>query len=575
MCGINGIITRDDNREMSREAILRMNAAEYSRGPDDEGIVSLGNVFFGHRRLSIIDLSKNGHQPMQRGNLAITFNGEIYNFKELKEELRKKGIQFKTETDTELILALFELEGEKSFYRLRGMFAFGLWDTEKETCFLVRDRFGIKPLYYAESSRGVIFASSVKAIVASNFSSFTVDEDAKIGFLLFGSIPLPQTTYREIRAVPDGCFLKIHKETCVVRYADSLDFFTQKTNKEEPKPEETERVLSDSCKHHLLSDAPLGIFLSGGLDSSLIASLSAQFVSEPFRTISVSFEEKEFSEERYQKIVAAKIGSLHTDIRVTKRSFLDLLPDVFTAMDQPTIDGINSYFVSKAAKEAGLTVVLSGLGADELFLGYPNFHHANTISQLKFISFFSHIFRGGKFRKLSFLRVSSILGFYLTFRGIFTPEEVAKILGISELKVDQYILTTEQEVFGDKIKMLEKMNPIQLLSYLELKLYMQNQLLKDTDFMSMHHSLEVRVPFVDEYVAQYAGGLSPKVRLGDGSVNKPVLTRVAEKYLPQEIFDRKKMGFTFPFEKWLREEGIITGGEYWSQAWTKEILKKI
>jgi asparagine synthase (glutamine-hydrolysing) len=575
MCGISGVFEKQNDLKGSRSVVLHLNEVQKKRGPNDEGIDSLGGVVFGHRRLSIIDLSSAGHQPMRKNELLITFNGEIYNFQELKKDLIEQGVQFHTETDTEVILALFEREGEAAFQKLRGMFAFGLWDDKNKAFYLVRDEFGIKPLYYAENSNQYVFASSVKAIVESNNSSLTKNEDAKIGFLLFGSIPSPQKTYKEIQSVPAGSFLKINNEgkKIITRFLQPLNSFLPPFIN---NIADTQKILKDSVEKHLISDAPIGVFLSGGLDSSLLAALATDVLKKPIQTVSVSFQEEEYSEKKYQQLVANKIGSKHTDVCVTKKDFLENLPDALSAMDQPTIDGINSYFVSHAAKKAGLTVVLSGLGADELFCGYPNFHHVKFMRFLQSIPF-SHVissFTSGKYTKLAFLKASSILGFYLVFRGVHTPREIAEILQIPESKVFEYIKKLEEGVFGKDKNTLLKMDAVQLFSYLEMTLYMQNQLLKDTDFMSMHHSLEVRVPFVDKEVVRFAGGLSPKTKLGDGKINKPVLVSVAEKYLPREIFDRKKMGFTFPFEEWLREAGKIQKSEHWSRLWAKKILER-
>ena len=317
-----------------------------------------------------MDLSKAGHQPMKYGKLSITFNGEIYNFLELKKDLEKKGYKFKTKTDTEMILALYSEYGEKSFSMLRGMFAFGLWDDKNKKLFLVKDRYGIKPLYYFSDTEKLVFASTVKAITGSGLIPVVKNPKAYIGFLLFGSVPLPMTTIKDVFAIPAGNYLvrEADGRQKLVQYYDSLEFFHNKNNISFGKAaENVKQLLDKSINYHLISDAPLGVFLSGGLDSSVVAALAAQSRKNPITTLSIIFDEPEFSEQKYQRLVAQKIKSNHREIKITKQDFFNSFDEIFEAMDQPTIDGVNTFFIAKAAKEAGLKAVLSGLGSDEIF----------------------------------------------------------------------------------------------------------------------------------------------------------------------------------------------------------------
>lgn len=604
MCGIAGIYlnkkTNKKEREEMKEAVEKMNASQKNRGPDDDGINLITNnlitIAFGHRRLSIIDLSKAGHQPMEYRDLCIAFNGEIYNFIELKKDLEKKGYKFKTKTDTEVILALYAEYGEKSFSILRGMFAFGLWDGNNQKLFLVKDRYGIKPLYYYADNEKLVFASTVKALENSGIIPIQKNPEAYIGFLLFGSVPLPTTTIKNVYAVSVGHYLirEADGSQKLIKYYDPLDYFNlgksdlpnidvnlrrSDFQNIEGIIKQTRELLSNSINFHLISDAPLGVFLSGGLDSSVIAALAASQRKNPITTLSIIFDEKEFSEEYYSDLVAKRINSDHRKIKITKQDFYDSFEEIFEAMDQPTINGVNTFFIAKAAKQAGLKTVLSGLGADEIFLGYPHFKKAEFLRKIQNLPKFlkpsldlASLF-GGRYKKLSYLKNSDILSFYLGIRGLFALQEVAKILGIEIKEVENFIEEIENKILNPQSSILNSLHPADLLSYLELKFYLQNQLLKDTDFMSMHHSIEVRVPFLDHPLVEYISDLPPEIKLG-GSVNKALLVESVRDFLPPEIFTRPKMGFTFPFQKWLEDKSSVAAKRHWSRSWAKTILEK-
>jgi len=659
MCGICGIYqTKKIDEAELKEAVKKMNASQKNRGPDDEGVFSTFGAL-GHRRLSIIDLSKAGHQPMvfnvgksdlpnidanfRRSDfqkLVITYNGEIYNFLELRKELEKKGYKFKTKTDTEVILVLYAEYGEKSFSMLRGMFAFGLWDEKNKKLFLVKDRYGIKPLYYYADSEKLVFASTVKAIAESGIAPVVKNPDAYIGFLLFGSVPVPHTTIKNVHTLSAGYYLEINENLNIkeVQYYNPLEYFNMGTS-DVPSIDDnirtsdvfnivkkTRELLEDSVKHHLISDAPLGIFLSGGLDSSALAALASQILGGStslrklnllkLNTLSIVFDEKEFSEEYYSDLVAQKISSDHCKIKITKKDFEESLDEIFEAMDQPTIDGVNTFFIAKAAKQVGLKTVLSGLGADEIFLGYPHFRKAKILRKIQNLPKFlkpsldlASLF-GGRYKKLSYLKNSDILSFYLGIRGLFAPQEAAKILDIDEKEVNDFIInmgksdlprgSTSQILTANSQEVEPRqINPVNLLSYLELKLYLQNQLLKDTDFMSMYHSVEVRVPFLDYPLVEYLSSLPPEVKLNMGKsdfpkLNKSLLVAAVHDLLPPEILTRKKMGFTFPFQRWFKELSKIPNSpsseaeflrrtgkfqiphskSHWSRFWAKVVLER-
>ena len=595
MCGITGIYSfKSRNIIEFKKAVEKMNQSQFYRGPDDGGIFidEKNGVALGHRRLSILDLSKAGHQPMKFGESWITFNGEIYNFLELKKELEIKSYKFKTKTDTEVILALYSEYGEKSFAMLRGMFAFGLWDGKNQKLFLVKDRYGIKPLYYYAGNGKLVFASTVKALKNSGIVPIKKNQEAFIGFLLFGSVPLPFTTVKNIFAVPSGHYLEINSNSSpkIIKYYDLLDAFLKKSNDNfETAKNKIRNLLEESIKLHLISDAPLGVFLSGGLDSSAIAAMSAlnyQHKSDKISanqrliTLSIIFDEEEFSEQKYQRLVVDRIKSNHKEIKIIKEDFKNGFEEIFEAMDQPTIDGVNTYFVSRAAKQAGLKAVLSGLGSDEIFMGYHYFRIVKFVrlAQKLMPGFvFSLLSKKGKWGRLQWLKEKHPFYSYIALRGIFSPAKTAEILKINENEVWAAvkklldILPSEKE--------LEKLSAPDLHSYFDLNFYMANQLLKDTDFMSMAHSVEIRVPFLDHVLVEYLSSLPVKVKLR-GEINKLLLVESVKDLLPQEIFNRPKMGFTFPFQKWLKESSSIANYQlpitkvHWSRFWAKTVFNK-
>lgn len=578
MCGISGVFAKSgSSEERLRSAVSLMNACQIKRGPDDEGIETYQRqntpvVILAQRRLAIIDLSPAGHQPMDRSGSHITFNGEIYNFEEVKKELQAKGFEFKTKSDTEVILAGYEAYGTGVFSRLRGMFAIALWDEKENKLFLVRDRYGIKPLYYARTEDGFVFASTVKAIMESGLVRLTDNKDANIYFLTFGSVPLPHTTYNEILSVRAGHFLEIngsgHAEE--KNYYDSFVPFLKKTGDSRPEAvKKIKEILKESVRLHLISDAPLGVFLSGGLDSSALAALASGMREKPVTTLGIDFEEKEFSEKKYREEVVQRIKSNHREITVTKKDFEEEQENIFASLDQPSIDGVNTFFVSRAAKQAGLKVVLSGLGSDEIFMGYHYFKKIGFIRLIQklFPGFiFGLLPKRGKFGRLRWLKEKHPFYSYVALRGVFSPAETAKILKIKESEVWNAVKNLLKLIPPEGE--LKKLSPADLQSYFDLSFYMANQLLKDTDSMSMAHSIEARVPFLDHILVEYLSSLPAEMKLA-GAYPKQLLIDAVSDILPSLVWDRPKMGFTFPFAKWI---GVSSGG--WRSFWAKKILER-
>jgi asparagine synthase (glutamine-hydrolysing) len=553
MCGIAGII-KFDNSKIDQASLIAMRDSMKQRGPDDAGIYSNDErtIAFAHRRLSIIDLSPSGHQPManEDGSIWITFNGEIYNFPDLKKELQNNGYKFKSASDTEVIIKAYQKWGEDAFDKLNGMFAFALYDKNKGITYLCRDHAGIKPLYYSISQDCLLFASEVKAFKSFN-RDWEQNQDWKILFLTFGYIPEPHTYLKDVYMLPKGCLLKLdmsnhthsmRKYTCLKFSNDIKDLNEAKTLLRE--------TFGKAVKRHLISDAPIGVFLSGGIDSSLIAGLSAKYTTN-LETLSIIFDEKDYCEENYQQLMAKRLKSRHRAYRVGETDFLNCIEDAISAMDQPTTDGVNTYFISKYAKEAGLKVVLSGIGGDELFGGYSSFNKIDAILKLKLNNKISkNLFKLGeflwtdKFKKSVFLSFDFPLSIYLFFRGFYTPKTISNILDCSQ--TDVYRAIEKIDIPNDGP--LASKN---LLSYLEAGLYMQNQLLRDSDFMSMRHSLELRVPFLDKELMNLVFSIDEGIKF-HGKQLKYLLCESFRDILPDEIIFRKKMGFTFPFEKWMR-----------------------
>jgi asparagine synthase (glutamine-hydrolysing) len=618
MCGIAGIYRADGSlTRHDVEAVLRMLDAQMHRGPDDWGILLPDNllqrdelkslftvrgldhvssyksrstcpaVILGSRRLSILDLSIRGRMPLSSATGAtwVTHNGEIYNSPALRDELQTAGFAFRSTSDTEVLVNGYDCWGDDFLSHLRGMFAFGLFDSASSRLVLARDRFGIKPLYYTQisdfgfpnsdskseirnsQSEIFLFASEVRAIERSNLLAVEPEPEAAIRFLQLGSIPAPLTTVKNVFALPAGHMMTIGPHATKIRRYWSLADFQKKHDQRPGKSSDegnaistTRRLLDESVQQHLLSDAPLGIFLSGGVDSSALVALAASFRNESLTTLSIVFDEPEYDEGKYARLIADKYQTSHCETLLTNQELVSQLPKVFAAMDQPTVDGVNSFFVSRAAKQAGLKVVLSGLGGDEVFLGYDHLHKAHSLSAARrLFSTVPAALRKGLVQlaipagtaagrsgleKLAYLEDPSSANMYLMFRGLFVPEQIQKLLGLSDGEMKRYG-AAPGTVNGSGARSLLDSFVIN-----EFEHYLQDQLLKDTDCMSMAHSVETRVPFLDHKLVEHAFGLPARTKL-DRGMNKPLLIKALGDDLPREIWDRPKMGFTFPFASWL------------------------
>jgi asparagine synthase (glutamine-hydrolysing) len=554
MCRIAGIF--DPSLKNLQEQVVNMRDAMHRGGPDDAGLFVHSSLplAFGHRRLSLIDLSEAGHQPMMDGELTIIFNGEIYNYLELRSTLQHYGHQFKTESDTEVILKAYRQWGVDAFDYFNGMFALALLDEKKQQLVLARDHAGIKPLYYYLDQHCLYFASEIRAF-ATTEKGFEENEKWRSAFLTFGHLPEPITTLKNVVPLTKGTALIIELPSLKKKVQRFFKWsLTGKLKSEEEALQLMRETLEQAVDRHLISDAPIGLFLSGGIDSSLLTLIASHTRKDNLHTLSIVFNEKAFSEEKYQQLIIEKTGAKHQSFLVTKDIFNQRLEDAILAMDQPTLDGINTYFISMYAKAYGLKAVLSGLGADELFGGYPSFQQQKKMKYVQKIpeQFLRRLqrFPDHRVRKLSYAGMQSTAAEYLSYRGIFTPLSVASLLGGTEKEIENDLLELSEYY---PVSTLTNGNRI---SWLETNFYMQNQLLKDSDFMSMWHGLEIRVPFLDKEVMIMAGAINESIKFKKVPP-KYVLVKAFEHELPEAIWKRKKQGFTFPFEGWLKENEFI------------------
>ena len=557
MCGIAGAF----GRVRDAAAVERMSARIAHRGPDDVGDAPLaggeGAGAFAHRRLAILDLSPCGHQPMASpdGRLIMVFNGEIYNFRALKAELEAEGDRFKGGSDTEVILAGWARYGPAYLERLRGMFALVLWDRQAGRGWLARDRFGIKPLYVAESSGAVLFASETRALLASGMVDATLSRSAVAQYLEAGSVTEPHTLFRAVRSLPAGSVTEVTLRGDRATLGPSRIF----ARALEPAPESevardaaaaarlVREALRDSVEHHLVSDVTVAMFLSGGIDSSALVAVAAEATGRPLDTFTVVFGEQQFDESGPASAVAKRFASKHQEIPLTGDDFASALPDAFAAMDQPSMDGLNTYVISRAVRRAGLKVVLSGLGGDELFAGYPSFRRAASLPRFwrgvrparRLAARVASSGGGIRAEKLGLLleHDDPALAAYRASRALFAGDLIAALSG------ERPALDSEPPPEG--------LSLLQRVSWYELTGYMRNTLLRDSDVFSMASALELRVPFVDQVVAGASVRVDDALKLASGS-SKPVLVAAVRDLLPREVWDRPKQGFTLPFDRWMR-----------------------
>lgn len=544
MCGINGIINHRD-KLFAEKTVNSMNTSMKHRGPDDDGVLVNEHIAFGHRRLSIIDLSKLGHQPMSSNDNSVTtvFNGEIYNYKSLKKQL---DYPFKSNTDTEVIIAAYLKWGIDFIHKLDGMFAIALFDHQINTTYLIRDRLGVKPLYYfIKENTTCVFASEIRSIIDTGIVSRTLNHKALTDYLTFQTTTSEQTLIEGILSLEPGSYLKISENSIeknqywnIKKKNKSNDSYNSATLK-------IKDLLYESVQKRLESDVPLAAFLSGGIDSSAIVGIMSD-IGVKANTFNINFDESEFSESKYATLIAKKFNTNHTEVLIKQNEFIQLVPEAVMKMDVPSSDGVNTYAVSKATKDAGITVALSGVGSDEWFAGYPvfNFIHENKNKKYKsiplwirkYINFTYKKLKNNDNKKLELL--SSDLQndkSYLAFRKLFTSHQINKLLN---KKVDTVFI--------------ENIENISDLSIAEWQYYLSPLLLRDADQMSMATALEIREPFLDYQLVEYILGLPDQYKFGNSP--KQLLVDSLQGLLPNEIINRPKMGFVLPYAKWMKNE---------------------
>lgn len=607
MCGICGAIGIK-SQEKSEAVVRRMLAAMVHRGPDEEGILFAPRLAAGTRRLSIIDLP-GGSQPVwnETGTLAVAYNGEIYNFLELRAELESHGHKFRTRSDTEVIVHAYEAWGEDCVQRLHGMFAFAVVEMPQgrngnpTRIFIARDRMGIKPLYYAISDGAFLFASEVRALLASGCIAAKLSKDAVSSFLLFGSVSEPMTLVEGIASLPPGHCVTISigekigiPEPRTYWNIEQKLASARRESSESPLPPATRvrSLLEDAVRSHLIADVPVGVFLSSGLDSTALATLASR-AQNGIHTFTVAFPDAEFSEAEIARATAKRLGTNHSELKLSDQEMVARLDEAIPAFDQPSMDGINTYFVSWAARQAGLKVALSGLGSDELFGGYTSFRDTARVTRLAAMArlaprplraFIANRVMNTRASRLSPDRSRKALAawldpsalphpFFFT-RLLFTPQTVAAWL---DEDAETWSDTSWGKWLSHAAGQARSMDAFTAVSWLELRSYLANTLLRDTDAMSMHHSLEVRVPFLDSALVEYMLSL-PESAKRSHAHPKALLIEALGELLPAELATQPKRTFTFPWEGWLRGplgRRVESGLRDWSPALEPQLDGKL
>jgi len=587
MCGIVGFC--DCNNKVDRNVLISMRDALSHRGPDDKGeyIDEKSNIGLGHRRLSILDVSTLGHQPMSndKGTIWVTYNGELYNFKEIRQELIHKGYSFKSNSDTEVLVKAYEQWGIECIHKFIGMFAIAIWDSMEKKLYLIRDRAGVKPLYYYHKNDLFLFASELKALHKHPGFPKQLDYSALPTYLMYGFISSPKTIFENTKSVRPGhyiCFSNNKIEE--VKYWDILDYYEQDklTASEDEITEELEQILIDSFKYRLLSDVPVGIFLSGGVDSSLVTALLQKNVNTQLKTFSIGFYEDKYNEAHHAKRIADYLGTDHTEYYISEKEALDVvdkLPDIY---DEPFGDnsGIPTYLVSKLARQ-DVTVALSADGGDEMFFGYNRYRKAayyyETVSQYpsiiknfiqKSVSFLSPDTVEYFYSNLKFLlpEVKGIWDKYTNFKAMLGEginknlENIHKITHakwreneLESLINESYSTPFNDDVFDVSFSRLSDRDAMSQMLCADFKTYLCDDILTKVDRASMSVSLESREPFLDHRLLEYVAKIPPHLKYKDGQT-KYILKKVLEQYIPRNLWDRPKRGFTSPVFKWLRTD---------------------
>jgi asparagine synthase (glutamine-hydrolysing) len=586
MCGIFGIIGR--NARVPAEVLERATQSLAHRGPDDSGTVILHDptredveIGLGNRRLAILDLSPQGHQPMNdpaTGNW-IVYNGEVYNFREVRARLEVAGLHFQSNSDTEVILKAYAHWGEQCLQEFRGIFAFAIWDSQRQSLFVARDPMGVKPLYFYQADRYFIFSSEVRTLLGTGLVPRAIDGAGLVNYLTFGSLYDPNTLVEGVKALPPGCYLtwedgQVKQEQywdlvgpnhLEPNLKDDCDYARADAERRKELETQITEMLDESVRMQLVSDVPVGVFLSGGIDSSSLVGILSRNGLRP-STFSIVFREEDYSEAKYSRAVAQHFRTDHHEITVTQSDFFAAIDPAIHAMDLPTIDGINTYFVSARTRAAGVKVVLSGLGGDEVFAGYSSFR---TVPRMERFAAtwdrlpgalhnpLANVFEAlapasDRNRKLTALARNGggTVHPYFLSRMLFTPARQSELM--PDTKTNSAPFRRAEKPLNESLSRAQSLDPVNRVSYLESRCYMLNTLLRDSDFMSMAHGLEVRVPLIDHRLARRVLALPGSWKL-NSAMPKPLLVNALGGRLPENIVHRQKRGFTLPFEHWLRD----------------------
>ncbi|MFT3755242.1 MAG: asparagine synthase (glutamine-hydrolyzing) [Pseudoxanthomonas sp.] len=582
MCGLIAAFTRTPVPEADLRVALTL---MQPRGPDGEGFWQEGGTALGHRRLSILDMDSRASQPMHSdcGRYVIVFNGEIYNYRELRARLQARGVQFRTTSDTEVILALFAAEGAAMLDKLHGMFALVIWDRQARRAFAARDPYGIKPLYVASVPDGVILASQVKVLRATGLMPDAPDPRAQAGYWMLGSVPEPHTWYRDIRAIPSGhyAWIEAGRVTGTTCWHDIGRAWREAPMAALPDEEvrlQVRAALRESVARHLVSDVPVGVFLSGGIDSGALAGMMVEAGARDVQGITIAYDEFSGSHQDEAPVaaaIAAHYGIRHHVRKVGREEFLADLPRILDAMTQPSVDGINTWYASKATAELGLKVVVSGVGGDELFQGYESFDQLprlvacwKTASSVPGVRAVGRLLGCMQAQRTGNARwrhaadwAGSMGGAWWLRRSLHAPEELPALMG-KEMAAEALAGFSAEQWLHDMTGSLPA-DPRLALGQIESMTYLRNQLLRDSDWASMDHSVELRTPLVDAYLLDRMRPL-----LGNFSrfPGKTLLAEAPATPLPQSIIKRRKTGFGIPINRWLnRDSAELLDSRGWSK----------
>jgi asparagine synthase (glutamine-hydrolysing) len=564
MCGIAGIASSNPNPEYV-SATQKMAAAIRHRGPDSTAVQEFSGCVLANTRLAIVDLSERGRMPMcnEDSTVWVTYNGECYNADELRPQLIAKGHRFRSTTDTEVIIHLYEEYGDRCVEHLRGMFAFAIWDTHSQKLLLARDRLGIKPLYYCLDSQKIIFASELKAILASDLVPRKLDAAGIRAFLQLGHIPAPWTAVQNVKPLEPGNIGVWQDGNFRTRPYWQLPSSTETHAQESPKQiaDTLRELLVESSRQQLMSDVPIALFLSGGVDSAVLGSLMKNAGAGKITALTIGFEEKSFDESDASDKTAELLGISRRVIKLPASQMVESLDHAFWAMDQPTVDGLNAYWISRAAAEAGFKVALSGQGGDELFGGYQSAawfdrfsHWANALQTLPSgvgSALFDHDRLPFRWRKLSYLVGSDdpFVAAQLAVRVLFLESDVHQLLkpalaasnGTSEAA--KHIQTWANQTSGQNLR--------ERVAFLDFPAHLEARLLRDGDAMSMAHSLEIRPVLLDHAIVEYVMSLPPALRLRKKQLLLDAMQGILPDALRSDLQNRPKRTFTFPFSRWL------------------------